>query len=324
MKRGNPAGLARAKAALAAPALVLVALALAGCGLAVGPAPSAGQLLITREFGARVVHRSGVLHAGAHETVLAQLQRSYSVTGGGPHTSVTAIGALAEAPLADGETLKWLYYVNGVQVSRAPARRAVHAGDHVWWDLHDATNSNDAAAVVGAYPEPFLNGTEGKRLPVRVECASDSQAACRLVTARLRAAGVPAAVAAIGSGGAPETLRVMVGPWAYLEADIEASSIARGPLESGVYVRIPRGGGQLELLDQQGRTLRTLGAGAGLVAATRSAKEAPVWVITGTDVNGVDLAAHALDRAALSDHFAVALEGTSVIALPLAEPAAGG
>jgi len=47
-------------------------------------------------------------------------------------------------------------------------------------------------------------------------------------------------------------------------------------------------------------------------------------VITGTDVNGVDLAAHALDRAALSDHFAVALEGTSVIALPLAEPAAGG
>jgi len=209
VKRGNPAGLARAKAALAAPALVLVALALAGCGLAVGPAPSAGQLLITREFGARVVHRSGVLHAGAHETVLAQLQRSYSVTGGGPHTSVTAIGALAEAPLADGETLKWLYYVNGVQVSRAPARRAVHAGDHVWWDLHDATNSNDAAAVVGAYPEPFLNGTEGKRLPVRVECASDSQAACRLVTARLRAAGVPAAVAAIGSGGAPETLRVM-------------------------------------------------------------------------------------------------------------------
>ena len=69
------------------------------------------------------------------------------------------------------------------------------------------------AAVVGAFPEPFLNGIEGKRLPVRVECATVSGNACSTVTAALRELAVPAAIAAIGSGGAPETLRVMVGPW---------------------------------------------------------------------------------------------------------------
>jgi hypothetical protein len=44
---------------LAVPVLVLATLALGGCGLAVGPAPSAGQLLVTSEFGAHLMHRSG-------------------------------------------------------------------------------------------------------------------------------------------------------------------------------------------------------------------------------------------------------------------------
>ncbi|HUB73595.1 MAG TPA: DUF4430 domain-containing protein [Solirubrobacteraceae bacterium] len=318
MRRARRARRALAAAALAAPALA----ALAGCGLAVGPAPSVGQLLITRDFGARVVHRSGDVRARAGESVLALLRAGYSVRGGTRHSNVTSIGGLSGAPGAggSGEATKWLYYVNGVQVRKAPALRALHLGDHVWWDLHDASHSDDQAAVVGAYPEPFLNGTEGKRLPVRVECAADARAACALVTRRLRAAGVPAALAAIGSGGAPETLRVMVGPWVYLEGDIEASSIGRGPLASGVYARIPAAGRELELLDEGGERARTLRGSAGLVAATRGENEAPVWVITGTDVAGVDLAAHALARSALEDRFAVALQGAATIPLPLPGP----
>jgi len=192
----------------------------------------------------------------------------------------------------------------------------VHPGDHVWWDLHDWSQAADVPAVVGSFPEPFLNGIEGERLPVRVECAAASGKACRTVTSRLRVSGVPAAVAAIGSGGAPQTLRVMVGPWAYLAGDLEAQSIARGPRASGVYARFSANGGALTLLDQDGRPVQTLRAGAGLIAATRLAEEAPVWVVTGTDGAGVELAAHALDRAALENRFAVALGPGGVIALP--------
>lgn len=307
----------------AALALVLPALALGGCGLAVGPAPSAVQLLVTSEFGEHVLHRSGALHAKEGETVESLLAGAYPVLTSSHGSHVASIDGLPGTAVASSEPEReWSYYVNGVQIDKPPARRDVNPGDHVWWDLHPARHTAVTPALVGAYPEPFLNGTEGKRLPIRVECASVSQSACTTVTESLRRAGVPAAVAAIGSGGAPETLRVMVGPWVYLESDLEAQSIARGPQASGVYARLPADGRQLELLDRRGEALRTLGAGAGLVAATTASKEAPVWVITGTDTTGVELAARSLDSGALEDHFAVAFQVGTAIALPLATPSA--
>jgi uncharacterized protein DUF4430 len=323
-RRAGAGALGAIPAALGASGLAValgacgLALALAGCGLVTAPAPTAVQLLVTRDFGSRVLHRSGALRAGAGETVIGLLSSEYAVRASSGGKLVQGIdglssGAQAGAP---GQTDEWSYYVNGVQASGAPATTSVHPGDHVWWDLHDASQARSTPAIVGAFPEPFLNGIEGARLPVRIECASVDDA-CRTVTASLRAAGVPAALAAIGSGGAPETLRVMVGPWSHLNGDLEAESIGNGPSASGVYARFSANGQALTLLDQQGRAVRTLRADAGLVAATKGAKEAPVWVVTGTDDAGVELAARAFNRTTLADRFAVALAPGGAIALPV-------
>ncbi len=316
---GAPGAPGAPGAKLAALVLALaLALALAGCGLVAGPAPTAVRLLVTSDFGSRVLHRSGALRAGGQETVMSLLRRYYTVSassGAGLVQGIDGLSGGLEAGAA-GQAAEWSYYVNGVQVSRAPTATSVHPGDHIWWDLHDASQTKDIPAVVGSFPEPFLNGIEGERLPVRIECASVSYA-CRTVTASLRGLGVPAAIAAIGSGGAPETLRVMVGPWAHLEGDLEAESIARGPRASGVYARFSANGQALTLLDQRGQPVRRLLGDAGLVAATRGTKEAPVWVVTGTDGAGVDLAARAFNQATLQDRFAVALGPTGAVALPL-------
>ncbi len=314
--------MSRPRAGLGALGTVLVVLASAGCGLVAGPAPSAVQLLVTRDFGSRALHVSGALRAGAGETVLGLLSSQYPVSAGAGGSGVRSIAGVSGGARAgaSGQAEEWSYYVNGVQAAKGPAATSVHAGDHVWWDLHDQSRAKDIPAVVGSFPEPFLNGVEGARLPVRIECAS-ADAACRAVTASLRAAGVPAAVAAIGSGGAPETLRVMVGPWSHLNGDLEAESIGRGPSASGVYARFSADGQALTLLDQQGGAVRMLSGDAGLIAATKGPKEAPVWVVTGTDDQGVALAARAFDRATLSDRFAVALEPSGAIALPAPTPA---
>jgi Domain of unknown function (DUF4430) len=299
-------------------AVLVLVLALSGCGLVAASAPSAVQLLVTRDFGSRVLRRSGALRASAGETVLGLLSSEYPVSAGAGGKVVRSIDGLAggvEAG-APGQMAEWAYYVNGVQATKAPASASVHPGDHVWWDLHDTSQAKSVPAIVGAFPEPFLNGIEGARLPVRIECAYANDA-CRMVTASLRAAGVPAAVAAIGSGGAPETLRVMVGPWSHLGGDLEAESIGLGPRASGVYARFSASGRALTLLDQQGVAVRTLRSDAGLVAATKGTKEAPVWVITGTDEDGVELAARAFNRETLADRFAVALVPGGAIALPL-------
>lgn len=294
--------------------LAALALALAGCGLAVGPAPSAVQLLVTSDFGNRVLEHSGDLVHNEGETVLSLLARNVAVrTAPGGRVVQSIDGAASGGEGADAQS--WSYYVNGVRAQKGPTRTPVHAGDHIWWDLHSASREADVPAVVGAFPEPFLNGTGGHRLPVRIECAPASAVACNTVTATLRGLGVPAAIAAIGSGGAPETLRVMVGPWGGLEG-LEAQLLADGARTSGVYARFSGAGRALTLLDQNGAPVRTLYAGAGLIAATQEPKEAPVWVISGTDEAGVELAARSLDRSTLSDHFAVALAPGGPIALP--------
>jgi hypothetical protein len=298
---------------------VLAVLALGGCGLEVGSPPSTVELLVTSDFGSHVLHRTGALRTSAGESILQLLASNATLSTDAGGSRVQAIDGLAASASTATGASEWRYYVNGVQAAKGPAETSVKPGDHVWWDLHDLGPASHIPAVVGAFPEPFLNGYEGKRLPVRIECASASSA-CSAVTASLRDAGVPAAIAAIGSGGAPETLRVMVGPWSHLNGDLEAESIGHGPGESGVYARFSSDGQALTLLDSEGRAVRTLGAGAGLVAATKGTKEAPVWVITGTDAAGVEAAARAFNQRTLADHFAVALAPGAAIALPAPGP----
>ena len=303
------ASLARSGAAIGA---LLAALALAGCGIGIGLGPPAVRLLVTRDFGSRVLSRSGPLKAGSNETLLGLLQAHDAVVAGSSPYFVQSIAGVS-AGQEGGRSERWFDYVNGVAVARRLVNTTVNPGDHVWWDLNGA--SKEVPAVVGSYPEPFLNGLEGKRLPVRIECASTSGGACQTVISRLRALGVPAAVSAIGSGAAPETLRVMVAPWSGLEG-VLAEELERGADSSGVYARFSQRGTRLELLDQEGIATRTLTSGTGLIAALRAPKEAPVWVITGTDEAGADRAAHALDEATLANRFAVALGPSGALALP--------
>jgi hypothetical protein len=317
-ERTTPRARALAAARRFGPLSVLTssALLLAGCGIGAGKAPSAVHLLVTRDFGASVVRESGAPNVSGQETVMSLLQRNVKVStryGGG---FVQSIDGLAGGQQA-GQPVDWFYYVNGIEASKGAASTNVNPGDAIWWDRHDWSQTEDVPAVVGSFPQPFLNGIAGKRLPVRVECSNAEGAACHTVTSRLRAAGVPAAVAALGGGaGAAETLRVAVAPWRAIAGEEGPHELAEGPRVSGVYARFAANGKTLALLDEAGVARQQSGAGTGLIAATRIREEAPVWVVTGTDEAGVARAARAFNTATLRDHFAVAVEPSGVLALP--------
>ena len=129
-----------------------------------------------------------------------------------------------------------------------------------------------------------------------------------------------AAQSLVGTEGGDDQLRVVVGPWAGVRADDRAApSIEAGPRESGVYARFSRDGRTLSLLDPAGHSVRTLGPGAGLIAATRYDGQPPTWYVTGTDEAGVAAAVQAFGQDALTGHFAVAVPkaGGPVLGLPL-------
>jgi hypothetical protein len=294
---------------MAVGAAVLVAAVLAGCGLGAGKAPGGVQLTVTRDFGAQVLRRAGAPRVNGAETVMSLLERNDKVAtkyGGG---FVQSIAGLSGGQ-AEGDPVDWFYYVNGIEAPKGAAATNVHPGDRVWWDLHDWSQTDDVPAVVGSFPEPFLNGVEGKRLPVRVECAAAQSKPCRTVITRLRALGVPAAVAAIGSGAEPDALQVVVGGWTAVHGDPSVNGIERGPRSSGVYARFASNGQTLTLLDGEGHPMGTLAAGAGLIAATKDVEGAVVWVVTGTDEAGVQRAAQSFDTRSLEHHFALAITGT--------------
>jgi hypothetical protein len=309
----------RAHAVKLGPALCacLGALALAGCGIGAGPAPSAVRLVVTRDFGARVLRPGGGLKVSGQETVMSLLMRNYKVAtrfGGGFVQSIDGLSGGQQA----GAPADWFYYVNGVQAPIGGASTNVHPGDHIWWDHHDWSQTEEVPAVVGSFPEPFLNGIGGKRFPVRIECDSVAGYACRTVAARLRAAGVPAAIAAPGAAPGAFTLRVLVGTWARVGGDSAAQLISRGPRASGVYAQFAPNGSSLRLLDANGHTVRTLAAGSGLIAATRQSEAAPTWVVTATDEHGLELAAGGFAEATLRNRFAVAFTGGEALAIPQA------
>jgi len=301
---------------MAASAVTIVAVALAGCGLGAGSAPSAVHLTVTRNFGAQVVYTWNAPQVHGEQTVMSLLMRNATVStkyGGGFVESIDGLSGGS----TDGQPEDWFYYVNGIEAPRGAAETNVHHGDRIWWDLHNWSQTDSVPAVVGSFPDPFANGIDGKRLPLRVECASVTSGPCTTVQARLQRLGVLAPLAAISPGDEPETLRLMVGPWTAVSGDPTVHEIESGPGSSGVYARMSADGSTITVLNEQGSIARTLGAGAGLIAATRSGEEDPVWVVTGTDEAGVELAAHAFDAAALDNRFALAIApGGELLSLP--------
>ncbi|HLH66668.1 MAG TPA: DUF4430 domain-containing protein [Solirubrobacteraceae bacterium] len=297
------------------PAIVALAAALAcsGCGLGPGPGASDVTLTVTRDFGSIPVATVTRRHVPGSETVMRMLERYFRLStryGGGFVESIDGLGP--SGPMRD-----WFYYVNGVQAPEGAASTTVHAGDHIWWDLHDWRATESIPAVVGSFPEPFTTGIGGRRYPVTIECGSGVSAACRTVTAVLSAARVPSGPQVLGTGSGTSTITVVVGTWTQIRAEVVAQLIARGPGASGVYARFAHQGSELDLLDPAGDVAGTLGAGAGLIAATAGPSGVPTWVVTGTDPAGVLDAARSFNARALHDHFALAVDGRRMLPVPL-------
>jgi hypothetical protein len=293
----------------------VLAAATAGCGLGRGRGTSDVNISVTRAFGAAQVGSVTRGRVPGSETVMRMLERDFRVKtrfGGG---FVQTINGLA----GDASHVDWFYYVNGVEAPRGAASTAVHRGDRIWWDLHDWTATNTVPAVVGSFPEPFIHGVGGKRLPVTIECASNAEAVCRKVSDAIAAAGAPVARQLLGTGSGQDTIGVLVGTWRDLSSGLAASLISKGPGASGVYARFTGPDGRsLQLLDTRGHVARTLGAGAGLIAATKDRVSAPAWLVTGTDSSGVAAAAAALTTRRLRDRFALAVQGATDVPLPVA------
>lgn len=306
--------------------VVLIGAAGAAVGLRTGSGDVDGTvtLTVTRDFGVETV--GGEPHSDAHQgdTVMRFLQRDFDVRtrfGGGFVQEIDGLSGGRENQVP----VDWFYYINGIEAPQGAAQRRVSPGDRIWWDRHVWQAAQRVPAVVGSFPEPFVAGAEGRRIPVQLICAGQERA-CREVEQRLGdadATGVSRSTIPLTGGQGRDVLRVIVGPWAQVREDPVARTIEGGPQSSGVYARFSADGHELSFMDQLGHSVHTVGPGGGLVAATAQQDQQPTWVVTGTDDVGVDAAAAALQEDRLERHFALGVEAGRDVALPTAAPGTG-
>jgi hypothetical protein len=300
-----------------AAAALCAAMVVGGCGIGPGPAsPGEATLTVTRDYGAERLSESTESDPKESETVIRFLDRETDLEtryGGG---FVQSIDGLAGSS-SGGRSFDWFFYVNGIESPIGAAEVDVRGGDRIWWDYRDWTDSMRVPAVVGSWPEPFLqrSASEDERLPVRIECRAEASS-CKTVRDRLADEGVDSAAVKPGEGGG-KAMRIVVGPWRRIDSSPDVSVIDEGPETSGVFAGFDDRGGQLAELAPSGEKEGQLGRGGGLVAALHEGEDPPVWVVTGTDDAGVAAAAAALDPGDLRDHYAVAVRGGEVTALPL-------
>jgi hypothetical protein len=303
--------------------LLLLALVAGSCSINAGAEKGPAHLLVTRDFGERRVLSATEDPIESGETAMRLLQRFSKGEVATRYGGRFVNGVKGITSTTDGGRRRdWFYYVNGIEADVGAAEKKVEGGDRVWWDYHDWTSVMRVPAVVGSFPEPFLHGSEGKRYPIRIDCGQDDANACGDVSDKLEAAGIAPSTSAIGAPAGQEVVRVVVGKWSEVREDAASKQIEDGPEKSGVFARFGSAGGgayELDLLDSQTRTVRSLGPGSGLVAATRFEEQAPTWVVAGTDSAGLARAVTLLDTRTLASRFALATDGGAPIPLPVAE-----
>lgn len=306
----------RARAPLAC-VVAAVAVALAGCGLGPGEerAGAGADLRVTRDFGQRLLLAEDGVTIREDDTVMRLLSAHADVETRFGGNFVQGIDGLSGAGPSGGSD--WFYFVNGIEASEGAAEFELSPGDVVQWDYRDWGAAMDVRAIVGAYPQPLLDGYQGRRFPVRVECEDAASLPCRTVRQRLEDDGIPASGASLGAPGDQEVARVIVARWQRARELPTARLLELGPDRSGVFARFADGGATLELLGRDGDVVRTAGAGAGVVAAVRPTDSELAWLVVGVDERGLAAAARALRPAALRDAFAVAVTAGGVEPLPL-------
>jgi len=305
----------RALTAIACAAVVALT---SGCGLGEGDErPGGASLRVTRDFGRAQLGSAstGTLREGG--TVMRFLRSEFEVEtrfGGGFVQSIDGLTGQGPSGRRD-----WFFFVNGVEGEVGAAEYELSPGDRVQWDLRRWGAAMRVPAIVGAYPEPFRSGLQGKRRPVRVECESVDAEPCRDAKAALERSEVPVSGSSLGAPGTQTVTRLVVARWPQARIVRGAPALEEGPEASGVFARFDTEGRALELLDENGAVARTVrpGDGTALVAALRPQEEELLWLVTALDQAGLAAGVAALEERRLRDAFAVAVTGRRVEKLPL-------
>jgi hypothetical protein len=94
-----------------------------------------------------------------------------------------------------GDRRDWFYFANGIEADRSATEYRLRDGEVLWWDYRSWRGRMRQGVVVGAFPEPFRHGYDGRTHPVAVRYEPGLARGARAIALVLRSTSIaPASV----------------------------------------------------------------------------------------------------------------------------------
>jgi len=287
-------------------------------------ADSTVRIVATRDFGRELMFDER-LELPPGSSAMAALQKVAEVEtdyGGG---FVDAIDGVRSGFTGSEKTKRdWFIYINGIQSNVGALDYRLRPGDVEHWDYHDWGFQQSIPAVIGAFPEPFRHGFDGGIRPTVVVYSANLIKEAEELQDGLVSLGA-SDISITDAGGLTVSGKEASNLVLLATVDNELIlELNRNWKKLGLFAYFEDG--SLVVLDARGEIDATYRAAAGLIQATQNpwnpngtgACENVVWMITGTDEEGVKTAIDAVlnHPAQLQYAFAAVIAGGEIIRIP--------
>jgi hypothetical protein len=298
-----------------------------------GTAPAPGEkkpeltekvtLRVTKDFGREVIFHQTV-PIKKDWTVMDLLDTHLEIETKFEGSFINGINGLAsEKGGFTKDRYDWFFYVNGVSADVGAAAYQIQGGDQVWWDYHVWRNMSTAIpALIGSYPEPFINSYLGKVGPITVMSSPEDQELADKVVRSLKSHGAKNISTGALDASAMENRKgpvLVLGSFPELKKISWLDKFNEAYRKTGTGVHFTDKG--VELFTSNGELGETVTGSAGVIVASGEGlgDESPLWLIMGTDIQGLTDAVEILTNSPykISGMYQAAVVSGEVRRLPL-------
>lgn len=282
-----------------------------------------GTVVITSDFGKKIIlERDIEIKAGTTALDALQLVASLKTKyGGGFVSSINGISS--EYGGINSNKKDWFLYINGMESNTGASDYVLHPGDVEHWDFHDWSFHQWIPAIIDSFPGAFKSGYGGNSRPTVIAYASGLQAAANNLAQKLNASGVKVTSQSLSdlAENAKESANLLLLGTSDDQLILELNQAWQ---RLGFFAHFENR--DLVTLQASGQAGIKYGADTGWIQSSQNpwnpngtgADQNVVWLISGTDVAGVNAAVDVLleHPEELKYAFAVVISGGKIIKLP--------
>lgn len=303
--------------------LLVMAIALGGCSNTTETISGEVELSITKNFGNEGILNESII-LDKKMSVMELLNQYLQVEteyGGGFVNSINGLTS-GYTNTSEKEKLDWFYFINGIMTDVGATQYFPTDGDKIWWDYHLWGNIPFTPAVIGSFPQPFLNGYQGKNSGTLILVGKG----CEELATSLRDYLHEVGVENVEVQDYEEELvadrskiTLVVALWEELFQSGFWAGIQKNRDKTGWFAELQQEA--FYSLNEEAERQKTYDEGVGAILATAMGMgdPTPLWLVTGLDKKGITNAIEVLTNheEKISKNFGVIIYDEDVISLPV-------